>query len=230
MTGPAQEARRSLTLAVDAATYAGTVAVLAGRELLAERQAAMRGEREERLMPAVADALRDAGGGAADVAVVVCGGGPGSFTSLRIAAAIAKGLATAQSIPLRAVSSLWLVVAGAQPVLAPGRYVAALDAMRGEWFSAPITVRADGVVVEDAAWSFATLGELEERVARGERVLGPHPSFGAVAPHARGAARWAPAAEPPGALVSLDGWEPDYGRKAEAQVRWEATHGRPLLA
>ena len=23
-------------------------------------------------------------------------------------------------------------------------------------------------------------------------------------------------------------WEPDYGRKAEAQVRWEAAHGREL--
>ena len=28
--------------------------------------------------------------------------------------------------------------------------------------------------------------------------------------------------------VSLDQWEPDYGRLAEAQVKWEATHGRAL--
>jgi tRNA threonylcarbamoyladenosine biosynthesis protein TsaB len=28
--------------------------------------------------------------------------------------------------------------------------------------------------------------------------------------------------------VNLASWEPDYGRLAEAQVRWEAAHGRPL--
>jgi tRNA threonylcarbamoyladenosine biosynthesis protein TsaB len=28
--------------------------------------------------------------------------------------------------------------------------------------------------------------------------------------------------------VSLDAWEPAYGRLAEAQVKWEAAHGRPL--
>ena len=28
--------------------------------------------------------------------------------------------------------------------------------------------------------------------------------------------------------VALDGWEPSYGRLAEAQVKWEAAHGRPL--
>ncbi len=28
--------------------------------------------------------------------------------------------------------------------------------------------------------------------------------------------------------VSLAAWEPDYGRLAEAQVKWEQAHGRPL--
>ena len=28
--------------------------------------------------------------------------------------------------------------------------------------------------------------------------------------------------------VDLASWEPAYGRLAEAQVRWESTHGRPL--
>jgi tRNA threonylcarbamoyladenosine biosynthesis protein TsaB len=28
--------------------------------------------------------------------------------------------------------------------------------------------------------------------------------------------------------VSSSEWEPEYGRLAEAQVRWEAAHGRPL--
>jgi hypothetical protein len=35
----------------------------------------------------------------------------------------------------------------------------------------------------------------------------------------------------PGGAVRIDdpaGWEPTYGRPAEAQARWEAQHGRPL--
>ena len=179
-------------------------------------------------MPAVADVLGRAGVAPADLTAVVCGAGPGSFTSLRIAAAIAKGLASPRQIPLRAVSSLWLVVAGASPALPPGDYLAVLDAMRGEWFTAQISVRADGAIESDLGWSLAKLAELDARRAGGACVVGPHPSFGGLGPHARGVARWVGSDEAPGYAVSLDGWEPDYGRKAEAQVRWEAAHGRPL--
>jgi len=28
--------------------------------------------------------------------------------------------------------------------------------------------------------------------------------------------------------VEITTWEPEYGRKAEAQVRWETAHGREL--
>ncbi|CAA9336459.1 MAG: tRNA threonylcarbamoyladenosine biosynthesis protein TsaB, partial [uncultured Gemmatimonadaceae bacterium] len=137
---------RPLTLAIDGATYTGTVALLDGATIVAEGEAAMRGEREERLMPAVADLLRGAGATPADLGDLVCGGGPGSFTSLRIAASIAKGIASARALPLRAVSSLWLIGAGARPALPPGTYVAALNAMRGEWFAARLVVDGRGAV------------------------------------------------------------------------------------
>jgi hypothetical protein len=29
-------------------------------------------------------------------------------------------------------------------------------------------------------------------------------------------------------VADVQGWEPDYGRPAEAQARWEIAHGRPL--
>jgi tRNA threonylcarbamoyladenosine biosynthesis protein TsaB len=161
-----------LTLAIDAATYAGTVAVLQGATVIAEGEAAMRGEQEERLMPAVAEVLRAAVAGPGDLALVVCGAGPGSFTSLRIAASIAKGLASARMIPVRTVSSLWLVAAGARPALAPGAHVAVLDAMRGEWFAAPMGVLPDGAVVERGGWTLVPTAELELRAARGSRTPG----------------------------------------------------------
>jgi tRNA threonylcarbamoyladenosine biosynthesis protein TsaB len=46
-------------------------------------------------------------------------------------------------------------------------------------------------------------------------------------PHARGVAPILEAILKAGP-VDLGAWEPDYGRLAEAQVRWEAAHGRPL--
>jgi tRNA threonylcarbamoyladenosine biosynthesis protein TsaB len=135
-------ADRPLTLAIDASSYVGTVAVLSGGAVLAEGEARMRGEREERLMPAVADALARAGVGVGELARVVCGAGPGSFTSLRIAASIAKGIAAGRGCELRAVGSLLLLgaAAGGPAPLRPGRYLAATDAMRGEHFAVEIAV------------------------------------------------------------------------------------------
>lgn len=216
-----------ITLALDASTYTGTVAVDRDGRLLAHGRVPMRGEHEERLMPAVADALAGAGVERGGVARIVCGGGPGSFTSLRIAASIAKGLATAWACPLYAVPSLALIVVGAEPAPAPGRYLAALDALRGESYVAGYAVDAEGGVAEVMPLRLVPHGEVAA-VARSldARLAGPGQPLD-LAPDARGVARLADLIAATGA-VDLGSWEPDYGRKAEAQVRWEAAHGRPL--
>src|SRR5687768_398366 len=136
------------TLAIEASTYSGSVAVVHDGAIVSEREAAMRGERVERLMPAVAAALEDARVRPSEIERVVCGAGPGSFTSLRIAGAIAKGLALSAGVALFPVSSLLLIVAGAEPGLGPGRYVAAIDAMRGDVFAAAFTVTDAAIVSE----------------------------------------------------------------------------------
>lgn len=212
-----------LTLALDASTYVGTVAVLRDGVVVAVREAFMRGEHEERLMPAVLAALADAGAVPRDVSRVVCGAGPGSFTSLRIAAGIAKGIAHGAGVPLFAVSSPALVVAGAEPSLAPGRYVVALDAMRGERYAQRVVLAADGAVVNDGVVSVATV---EQLAAGGASVVGPLETVPRL-PHARGVAAMLAAIIAAGP-VDLDAWEPSYGRLAEAQVKWEAAHGRSL--
>ena len=81
-------------------------------------------------MPMLADCLASAGVGVTEVSRIVCGSGPGSFTSLRVAASIAKGIAAGVGCPLFSVSSLLLIPAAAE--LAAGRYISALPAMRGE--------------------------------------------------------------------------------------------------
>jgi tRNA threonylcarbamoyladenosine biosynthesis protein TsaB len=218
-----------VTLAIDAATYAGSVAVVDGDRVLAQSEVAMRGERAERLMPAVAAALESAATPAEGVTRVVCGSGPGSFTSLRIAASIAKGIAHARGRPLYALPSLLLMVAAAQETRAPGRYLGVLDAMRGDVFAACYEVTADGGIVEVAPAALArtdAVGEIAS--ALHARPIGPGEATVAL-PRATGVARlsaWLDWLQP----VETSTWEPDYGRLAEAQVRWETAHGRPLQA
>ena len=216
-------------LVVDAATYRGTIAVVRGTTLLAEAAVAMRGEREERLMPAVAATLADGGLTPGDLGGVVCGAGPGSFTSLRIAASIAKALALAAQLPLFSVSSLLLIVTGQSDHAAPGRYLAVLDAMRDEVFAARAVVGTDGAAALEGevervdAAAAGQIAALERRT-----MVGPRCDL-AWEPHARGVARLEAGG---GALqpADLTVWEPAYGRLAEAQVQWERKHGRSLTA
>src|SRR5207249_4063840 len=95
----APDRRVVITLALDAATYRGTVAVLDDERVIVERSAPMRDRDAEQLMPAVDLALRDAGVDLRSLQRIVCGAGPGSFTSLRIAASLAKGLAVGRDVP-----------------------------------------------------------------------------------------------------------------------------------
>jgi tRNA threonylcarbamoyladenosine biosynthesis protein TsaB len=88
----------------------------------------------EVLLPAIDFALDKGGQKLADLAGVVVGGGPGSFTGLRIAGATAKGLVSALGIPLYSYSGLTVLAAA---VGAESRPVCALfDARRDEVYAA----------------------------------------------------------------------------------------------
>ncbi|MDB4876285.1 MAG: universal protein YeaZ [Gemmatimonadetes bacterium] len=216
-----------ITLAIDASTYVGDVAVLDGARLLAEESLAMKGADEERLMPAVAAVLARASVVPKSIGRVVCGAGPGSFTSLRIAGAIAKGIATGIRCPLFAVPSMALIVGGAD--VKAGRYLVAIDALRVEFYVGLYDVGEDGSIAEIEPAKLVA-AEAVEGVALeyGAAVIGPSPLAGAVRanPRARAVAKLeALLSRGP---VDVASWEPAYGRLAEAQVRWESAHGRPL--
>jgi tRNA threonylcarbamoyladenosine biosynthesis protein TsaB len=226
-------AKRSYTLAIEGATYEGSVALLSDSMVVAERslrrEEAAPTRSGERLMPAIAECLVEAEVRRGEIARIVCGAGPGSFTSLRIAGSVAKGLAVGYGVQLFAIPSLLLTVTGAEPRLAPGEYLSVLDAMRGEFFAARVQVNGDGTARElepATIFSAERLGEFSERNGA-VRVIGPGQEIDAH-PHARGVAGLLSSIVESGP-VDLASWEPDYGRLAEAQVRWEAAHGRPLL-
>ena len=220
----------SCTIALDGSTYRGSVAVFHDSEIVAERTLA--GEsgagRGEKLMPAIAECLKEAGIEREAIARIVCGSGPGSFTSLRVAGSVAKGLAVGYGVDLFAVPSLVLTVSGARPVLAAGEYLSVLDAMRGEFFAARITLRPGQTPVQAEPTRIVGAEDLRDLAERepAVKVIGPGQRLDFY-PHARGVAPLLKSLveRPP---VDLASWEPDYGRLAEAQVRWEAAHGRPL--
>jgi tRNA threonylcarbamoyladenosine biosynthesis protein TsaB len=181
-------------------------------------------------MPAIAECLNEVAIERDAIARIVCGAGPGSFTSLRVAGSVAKGLAVGYGVDLYAVSSLILTVAGARPPLSEGEYLSVLDAMRGEYFAAKVTLLADQAVIQREPTAMVGPEDLAELAERNPhvRVVGPGQALD-FRPHARGVAPLLESLVEQGP-VDLASWEPDYGRLAEAQVRWEAAHGRPLRA
>ena len=216
-----------ITLALDAATYTGSVAVLEGSRLVGERTVTMRGRDSEALMPAVAAVLDECGVEPTRLGRVVSGAGPGSFTSLRIAGGIAKGIAMAVGIPLIPVSSLALIVASSGSQSA-GRYLAALDALRGEHYVELYQIAEDGELSLLLPAHRVASSEVERTAEQLDaRVVGDGPGV-RTAPHARNVAYLTKLLDAT-APADLARWEPQYGRLAEAQVRWEAEHGRPLV-
>lgn len=221
---------KKYSLALDGSTYAGTVAVINGRDVVAERSLPdsgipARGQRGEDFMPMVVDCMSEAAATVRDLERVICGAGPGSFTSLRIAASIAKGIAAGAGIPLFSVSSLLLIPSGSD--VDPGNYLAILPAMRGESYIVAVDAVDDGNVLTDGTVTLVPTAD-SEKIAReaGRDLIGP--GFGKnIKPHARGARRMLDQIVAAGPC-DLNTWEPAYGRLAEAQVKWEAAHGRPL--
>jgi len=219
-----------ITLALDASTYVGSVAVLDGDRVLAQATVAMKGAEHERLMPSIVGALQRGGVDVDQIGRVVCGEGPGSFTSLRIAGAIAKGIARGVGIPLYAISSMALIVAGAG--LAPGRYLVVVDALRGEAYVALYDVHLGGTVDEIERARLVQASDVDVLAGDyGAQLVGPAEDLVSkvASPNAAAVASLSDWLERRGA-VDLATWEPAYGRLAEAQVRWETAHGRPLPA
>ena len=120
-------------LAIETSTQLGSVAVGHGRSVLAEVVLGIRVKQAEALLPAIEYALASAHVQKSDLARIIVGGGPGSFTGLRVAGATAKALARALGIPMFAYSGLAALAAST----ASDRTVCALfDARRDEVYSA----------------------------------------------------------------------------------------------
>jgi tRNA threonylcarbamoyladenosine biosynthesis protein TsaB len=194
------------------------------------------------LLPMIQRVLARRGIGLENVEALALSDGPGSFTGLRVGAAVAKALVQAQGLPLWVAPSLMVRASGAAPD--DGSLVLAVtDALRGEVYAGAFRFEPGRVTVELAP--VVRRPEDLGRVLRAPaHLVGDLPD-----PLATAIERWAgrrlvrspEGAARAGSLLDLVGrtggarrltavtsWEPEYGRPAEAQARWETAHGRPL--
>jgi tRNA threonylcarbamoyladenosine biosynthesis protein TsaB len=232
-----------LTLAIDAATERLTVAVATGDRISSLHIDGPRRHAREALgmVDALLAELQQQPG---DIGRVISGDGPGSFTGLRVANAVAKALVwgrphiewwTAPSLLARAVARVDRHAV--QTVLAVS------DALRGELYAgcwrfeggdvslvgaAPHALRPEALAgfgpvdVVVGTVPAALLSSVEQ--ATGRRVIDGEAAL-PDARHLVELAAWRGALQRVGDAAS---WQPQYGRPVAAQEVWEAKHGRRL--
>lgn len=127
-------------LALDTATEACSAALLLDGAMSERYQVIGRGH-ADRLLPIADELLRDAGVTVRELDAIAFGRGPGGFTGLRIAAAVAQGLAAGAGLPVVPVSDLAaLALAGAR-ASGSRRVLACMDARMGQvyWAACQVT-------------------------------------------------------------------------------------------
>lgn len=208
------------TLVLDASGAVASVALFDADALCAHGEVAMRNREREPLLPLILSLCADAGWSLHELGRVVLGGGPGAFTSLRIAAATAKGLVHGTTATLHAVPSLVLAAASGAEAPVETRQVITSDALRGDRY-----VQA----VERSANGWVSLGEATVvAAAQVEAFAAAHGAGQVRSDVAVQANALCAVALSDIRVVDVATWEPAYGRLAEAQVKWEAANGRTL--
>ncbi|TYO89196.1 tRNA (adenosine(37)-N6)-threonylcarbamoyltransferase complex dimerization subunit type 1 TsaB [Oceanicella actignis] len=135
-----------LILAFDSSAAHCAAALVRGEAVLAARAEAMERGQAERLPLLIEELRAEAGAALDDVARIGVGIGPGNFTGVRIAVALARGLALALGRPAVGVSRL----AALHAALTPGRAALAVAAgRRGQILAQPFA--ADGAPLAPAA-------------------------------------------------------------------------------
>jgi tRNA threonylcarbamoyladenosine biosynthesis protein TsaB len=137
-------------LAIETATEACSIAVLVDGAVIERFEIAPR-RHTELALPWAEALLAEAGIAKAQLDAIAVGRGPGAFTGVRLAIALAQGIALALDRPLLPVSTLAALAAGLPlPLAREGRgegdrILAAIDARMGEIYIASFQRDGDGL-------------------------------------------------------------------------------------
>lgn len=223
-------------LAFDTSTDTLSIAVQRG-DAVWQHTGAGGAQASAALIPAIQRLLAEAGLGFDTLDAIVFGRGPGSFTGLRTACAVAQGLAfgarNGQGTPVVPVDTLLAVAEEARQQHGCTQVLAVLDARMNEVYSAHCTWQEatrqwstdadfglcapEALTLTDAAlWTVAG----NAQAAYGERLL-PQARHVAALPTATALLRLAPALLAAGAAVSASEALPRYIRDKVAQTTAE---------
>lgn len=140
-------------LAIDTASAQCSVALQLGSEVRTRAVATQR-EHARLLLPMVDELLVEAGLALRQLDGIAFGRGPGSFTGVRVAAAVTQGLALGADLPVRPVSDLRALAeqarrrSGSDP--AGGSVLACMDARMGEVYWAIFGLEGGRILEADS--------------------------------------------------------------------------------
>jgi tRNA threonylcarbamoyladenosine biosynthesis protein TsaB len=141
----------------------------------------------------VEESLRQAGCEREEIEVLAVGLGPGSYTGIRGAIALAQGWQLGRGVHLLGISSVECLAAGAEREKIYGPVNIIIDAQRHEFYLARYDI-SPGAWRETASLRLASKAEIEDLARRGGPTLGPN------------AAEWFPSARnlyPDAAILGL---------------------------
>ena len=210
-------------LAFETATEACSVAVYVDGEVCERFDLAPR-RHAELALPWADEVLAEAGIAKSQLDAIAVGRGPGAFTGVRLAIAVAQGIALALDRPVLPVSTL-----AALAMRADGdRILASIDARMGEVYLGAFSRRGDDLVAlddevvvkpddatipEGDSWHGVGTGFAAAEAALSLRLHGRLATVDAVAlPHAADVARLAALAFARGEAVAAERIEPAYLR------------------
>jgi tRNA threonylcarbamoyladenosine biosynthesis protein TsaB len=207
-------------------------------------EAALEGARQHAgaLPGLIEQVLKDAGVALTALDSVVLGDGPGSFTGLRVGASVAKALVRARGLQFHTTPALAAVAWSASPL--PGdRVLAVANALRGEVYAAEYrfpegeleVLQAPAVwlpeqLLADRPAPDVVSGSIPDGLAHrlAEWRAGRHPRTAEGIATAGGLLELAARRGGATLISNPAAWQPQYGRPAEAQAKWEREHGHRL--
>lgn len=134
-----------MLLALETANEQCSVVLFDGQSILAERVDQRSREQTRLILPMVDAVLAEQNLKLTDLQVIAFSRGPGSFSGVRINAAVAQGLAWANDLPVVAVSTLQATAQAAWRLHQLNRVVAVIDARMKEVYAAPYALQ-DGLM------------------------------------------------------------------------------------
>jgi tRNA threonylcarbamoyladenosine biosynthesis protein TsaB len=221
-------------LALDTSTEVFAIAVQRGTQVL-EQHGPGGAQASAALIPAIQALLAQASLPLDALDAIVFGRGPGSFTGLRTACAVAQGLAFGANVPVLPLDTLLAIAEEARGRAGVTQVVALLDARMEQVYSGryvfdgrdwtpqgPIALATPEDVVLPAGWALAgnAFTPYGERLPHGPRIE--------VLPTATALLRLAPARLAAGAAVAAAQALPLYIRDKVAQTTQERAAARAV--